>query len=88
MSSAEKIRRLFAKSEVIVSSKIDDRIFSDALTAIDNFEKAEPFSAEPNVWRMIMKSRITRFATAAVIIIVALIGRNHFGSSIVGSSVA
>ena len=35
-----------------------------------------------------MKSRITRFATAAVIIIVVLIGVNHFGSSIDGSSVA
>jgi len=41
MSSAEKIKRLFAKSDVTVNSEVDDRIINDALTAIDKFEKVE-----------------------------------------------
>jgi hypothetical protein len=79
MSSAEKIKRLFAKSDVTVNSRVDDRIINDALTAIHKFEKAEPVSAEPNIWRMIMRSRITKFATAAVIIIAILFGLKLIG---------
>ena len=40
------------------------------------------------IWRMIMKSRISKLAAAAVIIIAILIGVNHFGGSIDGASVA
>jgi hypothetical protein len=41
-----------------------------------------------NVWRTIMKSRITKLAAAAVIIIAVLIGVNQFSGSIDGASVA
>jgi len=40
------------------------------------------------IWRKIIKSRITKFAAAAVIIIAVLIGISHFKSSIDGASVA
>ncbi len=56
MSSAEKLKRLFAKSDVTVDSKVDDRIINDALTAFDKSEKTKSVSAEPNIWRIIMKS--------------------------------
>jgi outer membrane lipoprotein-sorting protein len=74
MNSAEKIKKLFAKSDVTVDSKVDDRIINDALTAIDKFEKTEPVSAEPNIWRMITKNRITKLAAAAVIIVLVSLG--------------
>jgi len=45
MSSAEKIRRLFAKSDLTVNSKIDDRIINDALTAFDKPEKIQLVSS-------------------------------------------
>ncbi len=88
MSSAEKIKKLFAKSEVTVNSKVDDRIVSDALTVFNESEKTKSFSAEPNLWRMIMKSRITKLAAAVVIIVAVVIAFNHFGSSIDATSVA
>jgi outer membrane lipoprotein-sorting protein len=88
MSSVEKIKRLFAKSEVMVNSKVDDRIVGDALTAFDESEKTILISAEPNTWRMIMKNRITKFAAAVVIIIGAMFGINYFGGSPDGASVA
>jgi len=44
--------------------------------------------SSPNIWRNIMKSRITKLAAAAVIIIAVLIGISHFGGSIDGTSVA
>ncbi len=41
-----------------------------------------------SIWRKIIKSRITKFAAAAVIIIAVLIGMYQFGGSIDGASVA
>ena len=87
MSSAEKIKKLFAKSDVVVNSKVDDRIFGHALTAFDESEKTRPVSTGPNIWRIIMKSRITKLATAAVIVIAVMIGMYQFGDSIGGASV-
>jgi len=72
MSSAEKIKKLFAKSDVTVNSKVDDRIVSDALKAFNEYEKTTPISAGPNIWRIIMRTKITKFA-AAVVIIVAVV---------------
>jgi len=67
MSSAEKIKELFAKSEVTVNSKVDDRIVSDSLTAFNYSEKTQLGSPESNIGRLIMTSKITKMAAAAVI---------------------
>ncbi len=87
MSSAEKIKRLFAKSDLTVNSKIDDRIINDALAAFDKSEKTQSVSPEPNIWRIIMKSRITKLAAAAVVIIAVMVGMHWIGSSIDGTSI-
>jgi len=79
MSSAEKIRKLFAKSDITVNSKVDDRIINDSLTALNKSEKIKSVSAEPNMWRMIVRSRLTKLAAAAVIIIAI-----SFGIKLVG----
>jgi hypothetical protein len=79
MSSAEKIKKLFAKSGLTVNSKVDDRIISNALTALEKSEKTKSVSAEPNIWRIIMRSRITKLAAAMVIVVVVLIGMHYFG---------
>ena len=47
----------------------------------------EPF-VQIDIWRTIMKSRITKLAVAAGVIIVVLIGISQFGGSIDGASVA
>jgi len=73
MSSVEKIRNLFAKSDVTVNSKVDDRIVSDALTAFDESGKTKSLLVEPDVWRIIMKSRITKLVAAAVIMVAAML---------------
>ena len=78
MSSAEKIKKLFAKSDVTVNSKVDDRIVSNALTALEKSEKTKSVSAEPNMWRMIVRSRLTKLAAAAVVIIAVVISFNQF----------
>ena len=73
MSSAEKIKKLFAKSEVTVNSKVDDRIVSDAFTVINESEKTIPISAWSTIWKIIMRTKIAKFAVAAVIIVAAVL---------------
>jgi len=73
MNSAEKIKRLFAQSDVTVNSKVDDRIIDDALTALDKSGKTKSQPAKLDIWRIIMKSPITKIAAAAVIILGLLI---------------
>jgi len=87
MSSAEKIKRLFAKSDLTVNSKIDDRIINDVLTALDKSEKTQSVSPEPNIWRLIMKSKITKLVAAAAVIIAVMVGMHWIGSSVDGTSI-
>jgi hypothetical protein len=81
MRPAKKIKSLFAKSNVTVSSEVDNKLIRDAFLA---FEKSKKKSAaiQPNIWRIIMKSKITKLAAAAVIIFAVVIGVHHFGGSI------
>ncbi len=54
-------------------------------------EQSKPKQSKPasrhDIWRIVVKSRITKFAAAALIIIALLIGMNQFGGSIDGTSV-
>ena len=81
MSSAQRIKQLFAKSNITVSSKVDDRIVRDALMAFDSSEDKKSISAGAHPGRTTMKVRIAKFAAAAVVIIALLIGLNYFGGS-------
>jgi hypothetical protein len=87
MNSAEKIKQLFAKSDVTVNSKVDDRIVSDALTAFDKSEKTRLISAGPNIWRIIMNKTMTKVAAAAAIIAIVVVGMHYLGVSPDGAGV-
>jgi len=61
------------------------RLESNVIDAL-NREQTEKLISSVSIWRKIIKSRITRFAAAAVIIIAVLIGIHQFGGSIDGTS--
>jgi len=81
MSSEEKIKRLFVKSDITVNSKIDDRIINDALTEFDKSGKTQSVSPKPNIWRVIMRNPITKLAAAVVIAIAIIIGIKGFNGT-------
>jgi hypothetical protein len=87
MSSAENIKKLFAKSDITVNSKVDDRIISDTLTAFEKSEKTIIISSGPNAWRMIMNKTMTRVAAAAVIIAIVFVGIHYLDVSPDGAGV-
>jgi hypothetical protein len=82
MSSEEKIKRLFDKSDIKVNVKIDDRIISDALTAFDKYDKMQSVSPKPNIWRIIMKNPIPKLAAATVIIMVVVFSISFLDKSV------
>ena len=77
MKPAENIEKLIKKIEIDTSAKTDEAMLNNVLEA---FEKSKTLAlskvegtksavSQPNIWRIIMKSPITKLAAAAVIII-------------------
>jgi hypothetical protein len=94
MNPAENIEKLIKKfcqakkSSVTTSDHMDKKVLGNALAEYKKSNKASSADIKPNIWRIIMKSKMAKFAAAAVIIIAALIGMNQFGGSIDVTSVA
>ncbi|MCK5272291.1 MAG: hypothetical protein KAJ52_06925 [Sedimentisphaerales bacterium] len=63
-------------------SEMDKRILGDILEELKEKTKSKPADTKPNIWRIIMKSRITQLTTAAVIIIAVIIGINQLGGPV------
>ncbi len=72
MKPADEIRQFFKNAELGINSDADERIFEDVLGAQQ--ETTENVPAVPEIWRIIMKSPLTKIAAAAVLIVVCLIG--------------
>lgn len=62
--------------------------FREMIDRQSKTKRSKPDIVRPSIWRIIMRSKITKFAAAAVIIVGVLIGINPFGGSIDGTSVA
>ena len=71
-----------AKTDVKTTADMDTRIINDTTAAHEKSKKKQSAELEPNIWRIIMKHRITRFAVAAGIIIAVLVGIKQFDGSI------
>ena len=84
MKSEDKVQKLINKSKVETSPETDMRILGNAFEHLEQLKKKKSARTQPNVWRIIMKSKITKLAAAAVIVVAALI----VGSQIVGSTPA
>ncbi|MHC4239862.1 MAG: hypothetical protein ACYSUC_08940 [Planctomycetota bacterium] len=61
--------KLFKQLRLKASAQLDDRVHSDIARGLEKSTKTKSAVMQPNVWRIIMKSRMTKLAAAAVIII-------------------
>ena len=69
------------------SAEMRERIFTDVMSAQEESKKTKSALAGPNIRSIIMKSPITKFAAAVLIIIAVIIGTHQFGGSIDFASV-
>ncbi|MHC4204904.1 MAG: carboxypeptidase regulatory-like domain-containing protein [Planctomycetota bacterium] len=73
MRPADNIRKSFKELHIPTSAELDEQInaeISMALVKAKNNKSADPL---PNIWRIIMKSKMTKFAAAAVIIVAVVL---------------
>jgi hypothetical protein len=85
MELADNIEKLIRESHVLdvnPGSEMDQRIKRDALKAQKKLKEIKSADIQLNFWRILMKSRITKIAAVAAIIIAVFIGVNHFGGSV------
>jgi hypothetical protein len=71
MRPADNTHKLFKQLRLKASAQLNDRVHSDIARALEKSTETKAAASQPNVWRIIMKSRITRLATAAMILAVA-----------------
>jgi tetratricopeptide (TPR) repeat protein len=71
MKPAENIKKLIKKLNVTPDSENHNKTLNDALAALEKTKHKTPAPAGANIWRIIMKSKITKLtaAMAAIIII-------------------
>ena len=67
------IEKIIKDVDIDTNAKMDKAVLNDVLEAFENSTKKKPAVSQPNIWRTIIKSRITKLATvAAIMIVVAL----------------
>jgi outer membrane lipoprotein-sorting protein len=82
MRPADNIHNQIKKLQLKASADLDKRVHDEISQALAHSEKIEPAHTELTAWRTIMKSRMTKWAAAAaVIIIAALIINFEFSTS-------
>ena len=71
------------------SAELDERVLGNVMEALEESKKKNSAAIGPNIWRIIMKSRITKLGIAAVIIISVLFCIHQFSiSSVAWADVA
>ena len=88
MRSAQNIEKLIKNLHDTTSTDMDERVLKDVLKVLEQSERTKSALVQPNIWRKIMKSRVTKLATAAVIIIAAVLAMTFFDKSISTASAA
>ena len=78
MKSAEDIKKYFQKSTLSTNPDRHETIFERILRAQDQSPDTAPALSGPKIRNRIMKSPITKLATAAAVIVVAAFGLFEF----------
>lgn len=73
MRPAENIEKLIKNVPVNTSAKRDEEVLEDVLNALEKTNNLQSAACRPNIWRIIMKSQITKLATAAVIVVAVVL---------------
>ncbi len=79
MRPAENIEKLIKNIDIDTNAKTDNAVLGDVIEAFEKSKGKKTSATEPNIWRIIMKSRITKLAAAAVIIVAVILGLNITG---------
>jgi len=82
MKPAERIEKLIKERRYKASAETYDKALGSFLQAVDEHVEQRSAPTAPKMWRAIMKSRITKSAAAAVVIIAVYVILHQSGGSI------
>jgi len=88
MKPAENIEKLIKNTKIDTNTKADKAVLDDVIEAFEISKNKKTATYQPNIWRIIMKSRITKITTAAMIIIVVMVGLYHYTGLFHGTTAA
>jgi hypothetical protein len=74
-SIAESVKKLRYKA----STEARDRVLVNVLHALEESQKQKSAEIQPNLWRIVMKSGMTKLAAAAVIVLGVYLGLHSLG---------
>ena len=78
MRPDEKIKKLIADLKTNPSAELDARVHNAIDNALDKGNQSDSTSYRPSIWRIVMRSPITKLAMAAVVIIAAGLAIHYF----------
>ena len=81
MRPAENIEKLIKDVNIDTNAKIDETVLDDVIKAFEKAKSKKSVTHQPNIWRIIMKSKITKLAAAAVIILAVVFSMTIFDKS-------
>jgi outer membrane lipoprotein-sorting protein len=82
MRPTENIEKLVRKLRYKASDRTRQRILGNVVKALENNKEQNSDATAPNIWRIIMKSKITKLAVAAVIIIAVALSITFLDKSV------
>ena len=69
MRSSENIEKLIKNIEIGTNANMDETVLNDVLGAFEKSKSIKTNVTQPNVWRIIMKSRMTKLAAVAAVVL-------------------
>jgi hypothetical protein len=72
MRPVEEIEKLIKNVPIRTSVQKDDKVLDEVLSAMDRSRKMQLVASQPSLWRIILKSKASKFAAAIIVIGVVL----------------
>ena len=78
MRSHKNVEKLIKNTAIHSNPDMNQAVLKKLLQQFENVQEQKPIVTQPNIRRTIMKNRITKLATAAVIIVLVVLGLFEF----------
>ena len=88
MRSDRDIRELVRQSDATIDPRVDQAILADATARLQVLGQRRGLTSWPDAARRLMRSKWTRLAIAAGLILVAILGIYHMGGFVDGTGMA
>ena len=87
MKDSELKKTIITDMQEVTGSELDAKILTDVYQAMDDARPPAVAGGRLTIWRIMMKSKITQYATAAAVLMVGIAGLMYFNSTSNGTGV-